>query len=150
MVSQLTFILSVTSLYFGFAAVLGYLAATRKWAFHAMAAAYALTIYIPSTLLVLGIPAWPVVLRAALVLAAAAVGAVAALRPSWLAPLWKASLARFYLAGSMLATALWFLTQIAQPAAFASLLLGAAALAAGFASLRAALQPLSPPSIKVQ
>jgi len=135
--------LGIAAIYLAFAGALGFLLhrmrSAQTGSGRMLACAYACLLLLPGTVLVLSLSNWPPVGRLLLVSGGAVAAALAALQPKWAPPLlWQRRFGRRYLA---LAMALTFLGEVAWALTAPGLgpsLIGAAAGAAGAASLRAA------------
>jgi hypothetical protein len=135
--------LGIASLYLAFAGGMGLLLrrmrASRTGSDRLVACAYACLLLLPGTVLVLSLSNWPLAGRLVLVSGGAVAIGLAAVQPKW-APrlLWQRRFGQRYLALAMVLTLLgevaWALTAPGP----GSSLIGAAAGAAGAASLRAA------------
>lgn len=135
--------LGIASIYLAFAGGMGLLLrrmrASRTGSDRLVACAYACLLILPGTVLVLSLSNWPLAGRLLLVSGSVVATALAAVQPKW-APrlLWQRRFGQRYLALAMVLTLLGEVAWALTAPGLGPSLIGAAAGAAGAASLRAA------------
>jgi hypothetical protein len=144
--ADLLLALGISTLYFGFAAGMGFIA-RRAWReeYHrwdrALAAAYGLLIFLPMTFFIQTYAAWSLALRIAVILAGIVTLSIAFYRPTWLPGLlWSRRVSRRYSALSMAIIFIWCLLAWRTQVNPGVLFLGFTACLAGLSSLRSSLQ----------
>lgn len=137
---QLALWLGIIALYMGFSAVLGIL---WRWSRHKqesgvvlLAWAHLILLVIPSLILVLSLPDWPIWFRIGIAILGIAVGSMGLKQPNWTPVwLWNRTFGHLYFALSMVFAATWGLVVGISSLAIPPLLIGIAAVIAGLSSI---------------
>jgi hypothetical protein len=135
--------LGVSVQYLGFAGVMGillrraWLASKSPWKIE-LAAAYGLFLFLPASILVIGLPEWSLWNQVSTLVTGLCVVWLGTTQPSWIPKtIWGRTFGQRFFAGSMALAALWGVGLMLSTQTLAPILVTSGASMAGIASLRA-------------
>lgn len=135
--------LGVSLQYLGFAGVMGillrrtWLASRSLWKIE-LAVAYGLFLFLPASILVIGLPGWPLWSQVFTLAAGLCVVWLSSTQPRWIPKtIWGRTFGQRFFAGSMALAALWGVGLMLSTQTLAPILVTSGASMAGIASLRA-------------